>query len=363
VKTTYSDDKVGIIAEGEKHPHLAFNSNKENTRVEEGGKEIQALLIKFDRTSKINLDEDYGNIIRRKCQLEHAENRDIPRDLNNHPQRQTHQCWFPPAQLRHWPNDALFHDPYAHLLAGERGTEIVRSIRPAKSNSWSVVVRTRILDEIVIRAIEQHNCDTIVNLAAGLDTRPYRLTLPPALRWIEVDLPPILNYKQEKLANEKPKCLYEVVKMDLADREARQALFERINGESQKVLVITEGFLQYLTREQVNTLAKDISDQSHFRFWFTEFMTPDLLKRFQKRWDKYFAGSGARMQFALDDCEAFYQGYGWQIAEFHSTLEEAHHLKREMPYAWLRRSIVRLSSKKRQEHFRRMSSFNLLERI
>ena len=35
------------------------------------------------------------------------------------------------------------------------------------------------------------------NLAAGLDTRPYRMDLPPSLRWIEVDLPDILDYKED----------------------------------------------------------------------------------------------------------------------------------------------------------------------
>jgi len=50
----------------------------------------------------------------------------------------------------------------------------------------------------------QQGVDMVVNLAAGLDTRPYRMALPPALEWVEVDLPGIVSYKEEILASEKP---------------------------------------------------------------------------------------------------------------------------------------------------------------
>jgi O-methyltransferase involved in polyketide biosynthesis len=46
----------------------------------------------------------------------------------------------------------------------------------------------------------------VVNLAAGLDTRPYRMALPSGLQWIEVDLPDLLVYKAEALAAETPVC-------------------------------------------------------------------------------------------------------------------------------------------------------------
>jgi O-methyltransferase involved in polyketide biosynthesis len=41
----------------------------------------------------------------------------------------------------------------------------------------------------------QQGTDMVINLAAGLDSRPYRMQLPALLRWVEVDLPDMLNYK------------------------------------------------------------------------------------------------------------------------------------------------------------------------
>ena len=65
----------------------------------------------------------------------------------------------------------------------------------------------------------------VVNLAAGLDARPYRMALPPNLDWIEVDLPDLVDYKERILAGETPACRLERVRLDLADVAARRKLF------------------------------------------------------------------------------------------------------------------------------------------
>jgi hypothetical protein len=44
----------------------------------------------------------------------------------------------------------------------------------------------------------------VVKLAAGLDARPYRMNLPASLRWVEVDLPEILEKKERLLEGERP---------------------------------------------------------------------------------------------------------------------------------------------------------------
>jgi methyltransferase (TIGR00027 family) len=76
--------------------------------------------------------------------------------------------------------DALFHDPLAARLADERGREIADRIADGQQVEWVVVIRTCIVDELIREAIAD-GCDAVVNLGAGLDTRPYRLALPPSL--------------------------------------------------------------------------------------------------------------------------------------------------------------------------------------
>src|SRR5207249_5958682 len=105
--------------------------------------------------------------------------------------------------------DAQFRDPYARRLAGPRGEEILRSIPGGRRTAWPMVVRTVVFDEFILRAVRDEGADTVLNLAAGLDARPWRLPLPPSLRWIDVDLPEILDWKQRELAGETPACRYE----------------------------------------------------------------------------------------------------------------------------------------------------------
>jgi Leucine carboxyl methyltransferase len=73
--------------------------------------------------------------------------------------------------------DALFHDFLADRLAGDHGRRIVASLRSSLLGPWSVVVRTCIIDDFYVAALAQ-GMDTILNLGAGLDTRPYRMTVP-----------------------------------------------------------------------------------------------------------------------------------------------------------------------------------------
>ena len=76
-------------------------------------------------------------------------------------------------------SDALFHDPLATGLAGERGLRIART---CPEGAWVVAIRTGLIDAFIQSAISS-GIDTVVNLGAGLDTRPYRMHLPSSLHW------------------------------------------------------------------------------------------------------------------------------------------------------------------------------------
>src|ERR1700741_2985158 len=114
----------------------------------------------------------------------------------------------------------LFRDPFARRLAGERGEQIARSLAFSEKNAWAWFTRTYLFDHLINQQIAK-GCDVVVNLAAGLDARPYRLTLPSSLKWVEVDLPEITDYKEELLKDDQPRCEWERVRLERADVWAR----------------------------------------------------------------------------------------------------------------------------------------------
>ena len=223
--------------------------------------------------------------------------------------------------------DAVFHDPFARRLAGEKGEQIANAIEFGRKNSWSFVARTYSIDEFIMQHVEQ-GYDMIVNLAAGLDARAYRMELPKTLKWIDVDLPGMINYKNEILKDEKPNCEYRTIALDLADRKARLELFQQLNNECKKALVVTEGLIIYLTNEQVAELATDLSLQIHFRRWIFDLTSPALLEMIQKEMQPALKGSGAVFQFAPEEGEEFFEKYGWKHIESRSKLKIAANLNR-----------------------------------
>lgn len=94
--------------------------------------------------------------------------------------------------------DAVFRDPWARKLAGERDREFAMSTPSRKRFSVMIVGRTTMIDRLVHMALAR-GVDTVINLGAGLDTRPYRMDLPPSLRWIEIDFSHVLDYKRARL--------------------------------------------------------------------------------------------------------------------------------------------------------------------
>src|SRR5947209_8373134 len=70
--------------------------------------------------------------------------------------------------------DALFRDPFAKRLAGDHGFRIANTLADGNKHEWAWVARTYLFDQFIARAIRD-GADLVLNLAAGLDARPYRM--------------------------------------------------------------------------------------------------------------------------------------------------------------------------------------------
>ncbi|HEX7113153.1 MAG TPA: SAM-dependent methyltransferase [Mizugakiibacter sp.] len=255
--------------------------------------------------------------------------------------------------------DALFRDPYARRLGGARGEAIVRAMPRGAASAWPMIVRTAVMDEIVLRCVRD-GAATVLDLAAGLDARPYRLDLPASLRWYHVDMPAMVDYFREQMAGETPRCALEFVAADLRDADARREVFSRAAAHG-PVLAITEGLLVYLEAAQVADLARALHDVARAKWWLTDLASPRLLKMLEKRWAPRLRAGNAPFRFGPAEGTAFFAPHGWREAEFRSTWDEAVRLKRTMRGAWLWSLLGRLQPRQRREELRRMSGIVLLE--
>ncbi len=258
--------------------------------------------------------------------------------------------------------DAIFRDPHAERLAGKQGQEIVDGMKRGRQMAWAMIVRTAVMDELIMERVKQHGIDTVLNLAAGLDARAWRLALPTTLRWIDVDLPGMTEYKASLMRDVAPVCRYEAIAADLTDSAVRDALFSQVGKASSKLLVITEGLLIYLSEDEVKSLARALHGMRSARWWISDIASPMLPEWMRKSWGKSVESGNAPFKFAPADSAAFFGALGWRELRFLSQMEEARRLKREMRGMWLWRFVGRFMSAKRREMGRRMSAILLLER-
>lgn len=258
--------------------------------------------------------------------------------------------------------DALFRDPYARRLAGPEGKRIVDEMPRGKATAWAMITRTAVFDEIILDVVRNRNVDCVLNLAAGLDVRPWRLPLPPSLRWVDVDLPAMLDYKASVMSEVDPVCRYEATPANLVNADERVSLFSRIGAESSATLVVAEGLLIYLSPEEVGGLSAELHRQPTFKWWLIDLASPRLLQMLEKSWGQKLSMGNAPFKFGPPNGTEFFREFGWRELSYRSALEEAHRLGREMPMMWFWRLLARISPPKNQEEFRRISGFVLLER-
>lgn len=216
--------------------------------------------------------------------------------------------------------DALFHDPYAAVLSGERGRIIADEARRTFGNGWFFIARTKLIDDLIMECLAA-GCDRVINLAAGLDTRPYRLDLPPSLDWIEVDLAEIIEEKTQVLAKESPRCQLTRVTVDLTDADARRDCLAEATKGASKALVITEGLLLYLDAAEVGALTADLK-RPEIAWWIADIIGPAIVK---------LAGvaalrgklNNAPLTFGPANGIGFFEQAGWTVDSIKSQLPAA----------------------------------------
>jgi methyltransferase (TIGR00027 family) len=237
--------------------------------------------------------------------------------------------------------DAVFKDTLAKKLSGEKGLQMVAETPHSAAMAFAMVARTVAIDRHILSAVSQ-GIDAVINLGAGLDTRPYRLNLPTQLKWIEVDFTGLVNYKNEKLATDNPVCQLKRIAANLSDDTERRHLLSKLGSEVKKALVITEGVIGYLTNDQAAKLSKDIFSIPSFAFWVQDYAqgkmknhrrSKDMVKKMVKH---------TPIQFRSADPISFFGEHGWRLKENIFILDEADMIGRSMPMMFPWNILIKL---------------------
>lgn len=121
--------------------------------------------------------------------------------------------------------ERLFDDPWAAALAGPEGA-VWAANRPADSLA-PIILRIRFFDDFLQCVSRDNAIRQVVLMAAGLDTRAYRLPWPAGTSVFELDQPAVLQWKEQILhsAGAKTICARHSIAADLTG-QWKEALIE-----------------------------------------------------------------------------------------------------------------------------------------
>jgi methyltransferase (TIGR00027 family) len=159
--------------------------------------------------------------------------------------------------------DRLFDDPLAAALAGPEGVAWLRDMETA---AWSdgpglyPVIRTRFFDDFLLHACRRPAVRQVVLVAAGLDTRAFRLDWPAGTRMYEMDLPEVLDAKEDviRASGARATCRRVTVGVDLRGASWPQALADSGYQPERPSVWLIEGLLYYLARPAVDRLLEKV---------------------------------------------------------------------------------------------------------
>lgn len=207
----------------------------------------------------------------------------------------------------------LFLDPYAELLAGAEGLALKEKAIAAVGNQPAIAVRTAYIDEKFNNAINA-GIKQFVIIAAGMDSRAYRLNFSPDTNVFELDQPEVLKYKSEKLINAQSKCQRIEIAVNLIEEWQNKLLVAGFN-KNEKTLWNVEGLLMYLNESEVITLIQRINSLASTE----DIMLFDIFTRimldapFMKTNLEFLANLGAPWLFGTNDPEEFMHKLGWSV--------------------------------------------------
>lgn len=216
--------------------------------------------------------------------------------------------------------DRLFDDPWAAALAAEDGAAWLRG-RPANTVTV-MVLRTRFYDDYLRRSTWSGGIRQVVLLAAGLDTRAFRLRWPDGTVIYEVDRADVLDRKDAVLsaagaggaAGEGVSARRRTCATDLADSgwpgDLRKAGFD----PATPAVFLAEGFLFYLPTPAVSALLGRLGDlaAAGSELGFDIVNERVLTHPVTADWVRMQAAAGAPWQGVLDDPVSTLDLLGWQ---------------------------------------------------
>ncbi len=168
-------------------------------------------------------------------------------------------------------------DTYAERFMDEEAWRVFEPFRQFTAPNVSNAARARIIDDLLRQRLAANPNTRVVLIGAGFDSRAFRLK---GGRWLEVDEPPVFEWKEPRLpAVECPNALTRLP-VDFAT----ERLADRLKpfADPGPVVVVVEGVLMYLGEPRIRELLQTLRATFPHGEILCDVMTVEFFNRFSR---------------------------------------------------------------------------------
>ena len=209
-------------------------------------------------------------------------------------------------------------DNYARKLMSEEGLQYWQEFKEFKMPAASNIARAYIIDSYLKELLAAHSDSTVILIGAGLDSRAFRLN---GGKWIEIDEPAVIEYKNEKLPASECQNALERIPINFETEKLADKLSAYTNCEN--VIFIIEGVLMYLTMAQREALLSTITTLFPEHFLFCDLMSKKFLQRLGGPLHEKLKAHGTSFADMMDDPASLFLKYGYQRMAQVSTIKKS----------------------------------------
>lgn len=153
--------------------------------------------------------------------------------------------------------DSLLGDELAGTILEQVDYNFAKlSVRTGTATT--VAIRSKLFDTWVNNFLAKHETATVLHLACGLDTRAHRLQWGPGVRWIDVDLPEVVELRKKLIPPLQDSRDYTLLAGSATDPD-----FIAMLPSDRPTIIVMEGLTIYLEPEDGKAMVSILC--SHFK--------------------------------------------------------------------------------------------------
>ncbi len=254
-------------------------------------------------------------------------------------------------------DEPLFNDDLAHLYLESQEQSLLSAFEASRQYpvfSTSIVVRTAVIDKLILKLIRKEGIQQVINLGAGLDNRPYRLSLPIDLIWWEIDYIDLVKYKGTTLSKYSPKCTLYRHGMDLSDLSQLNVFIKSEINQEKKTLILSEGFLIYFDSSTVVKYLSLFSNLEYCTHWLTDIGTEKNKIGKDVQLEPVYEELLQNMHFFSTPSDPIYSENNWKVKRHKDLAVEALKLNRPLGSSYgdkLSKELLELQSLHWANHY------------